>query len=37
MSECIFCGTEIEDDFCVECSDTADDMGLDYLELRELI
>lgn len=35
MSECIFCGTEIVDDFCVECDDTATDMGLDYSELKE--
>lgn len=33
--ECVFCGTEIEDDFCIECSDTADDLGLDYEDLKE--
>jgi len=34
-TECIFCGTEIEDGHCIECSDTADDLGLDYQELKE--
>ena len=33
--ECIFCGTEIEDNFCIECNDTAEDLGLDYNELKE--
>lgn len=35
--DCIFCGTEIEDDFCVECSDTCEEMGLNYNELKETI
>jgi hypothetical protein len=33
--ECIFCGTEIEENFCYECDDTAMEMGLDYTTLRE--
>lgn len=33
--ECIFCGTEIEEDYCIECEATADDLGLDYQELKE--
>lgn len=35
MNECILCGTEIEDNFCYECDETANDMGLDYNELKE--
>lgn len=35
--ECIFCGTAIEDNFCIECDDTASDLGLDYQELRDSI
>lgn len=35
MNECIFCGTDIMEDYCVECDDTANDMGLDYQELKE--
>jgi len=34
MNTCIFCGTEIENDYCVECDDTAYDLGLDYQELK---
>ena len=30
MSNCILCGTEIEENFCYECDDTAQDMGFDY-------
>lgn len=33
---CIFCGTEVGDDnYCYECDETANDMGLDYNELKE--
>lgn len=34
--ECIFCGTELDnqDGFCIECESTADDLGLDYNELK---
>lgn len=32
--ECIFCGTEIQEDYCIECEMTADDLGLDYNELK---
>lgn len=35
--ECIFCGTEIEEDFCIECNETCIDMGLDYEEMLEEI
>lgn len=34
---CIFCGTEIDDSFCVECSDTCDDLGLDYSEMVNVL
>lgn len=37
MESCIFCGTEIVDDYCIECEDTCIDMGLDYKELKEII
>jgi hypothetical protein len=33
MTTCILCGTEVNEDFCYECDDTALDMGLDYQEL----
>lgn len=32
---CIFCGTETPDGYCIECEQTADDMGLNYNELKE--
>ena len=35
MDTCIFCGTDIQDNFCYECDDTAQDMGLDYQSLIE--
>lgn len=37
MDNCIFCGTEIEDNFCYECDETANDLGLDYENLRDTI
>ncbi len=37
MDNCILCGTEIEDNFCYECDETANDLGLDYENLRETI
>jgi len=33
ISKCIFCGTEIEDGFCVECSETANELELEYEDL----
>ena len=30
---CILCGTEIEDNYCYECDETANDLGLDYNDL----
>ncbi len=33
MSKCIFCGTEIEEDYCYECAETASDLGLDYEDM----
>jgi hypothetical protein len=33
---CIFCGTDIEDNYCYECEDTCNDMGLDYNDLMEV-
>lgn len=27
---CMLCGTEIEDGFCYECDNQAQEMGLDY-------
>lgn len=35
--ECIFCGTEIENDYCIECNETANDMGLNYDDLKEYL
>lgn len=34
--ECIFCGTDTgeADGYCIECESTAEDMGLDYNELK---
>jgi hypothetical protein len=32
-NECILCGTNIEEDYCVECAHTADELGLDYEEI----
>lgn len=32
---CILCGTEIAEQFCYECDDTAQEMGLDYISLIE--
>lgn len=37
MTDCMFCGTEIEDGYCYECSDTADELGLDLNELMEAL
>ena len=34
MTDCIFCGTAIEEEFCYECDSTAMDMGLDYETLK---
>lgn len=34
---CILCGTEIDDDYCVECDTTANDMGFSYDELVEYL
>ena len=33
MSDCILCGTEIEENFCYECDAQAQIMGLDYESL----
>ena len=33
MATCILCGTEIDDDYCIECDMTANDMGYDYNEI----
>ena len=35
VENCILCGTEIQDRFCFECDDTAQEMGLDYNSLTE--
>lgn len=32
---CILCGTEIEENFCIECDNTAQDLGFDYISLTE--
>jgi len=37
MSDCILCGTEIEDDFCYECDYTARELGFDYISLTEAL
>ena len=37
MNNCILCGTEIEEDYCFECDNQAQDMGLDYIELTEAL
>lgn len=34
---CILCGTEIEDNYCIECDSTASDMGLYYDDLVEYL
>ena len=31
--DCMFCGTETPDGYCIECESTADDLGLDYNDL----
>lgn len=35
--DCYFCGTELDnlDGFCIECEETANDLGMDYNELKE--
>ena len=30
MNTCILCGTDIEESFCYECDNQAQDMGMDY-------